>query len=201
VPTTENHGTNSSTVTWSDVGARGLFSASEQVVLYDTGLGAYVSKQLAVTNLSAVQPLTLDLFHMVDFDAGGDPAGDSVQLVEWTPVRLLRLTDDAGDLADHLATPAADAFLVRAFGAGDVGALLSDGDLDPFDDSGLPFGPGDATAGYRFPFVVPAAESRIALVVLSSNSPRHCDGFPNGLFCDGFERGASLPFWIVSTPP
>ena len=54
-----------------------------------------------------------------------------------------------------------------------VKALLNDSSPSTFDDSGLPFGPGDWSAGFEWSLTVPASESwyDVAEVLVSSRVP------------------------------
>lgn len=197
-PTNETFGSNSSSANWTDVGGRGLFSASESVYLTSTGMGAYALMQLMVTNLSASNPLTIELFHHLDVDLTS-AGSNSAKKAEWTPARIIRISDQAGNSADYLTTDDTDRFLVAALGSGSVESLLEDADLDDFDGSGLPFSLGDVTAGYQVQRVVPPSGSMGMVVIVAINSPQQCDGFPNGLHCDGFESNDFQP-WSSSMP-
>lgn len=204
---TESYVGNTSTLTWDDVGGRGLFSAQEVAQVYDGGAHGVPDKGnvyavLTITNLSFVTPLTLDLFHMVDFDLQPTASDDSAALVErsapgffWTVIEVR----DAGANFAHYQGTAATAYVVRPFGAGDVGALLSDADIDDFDDSGLPFGPGDFTAGYQWSRTVPAGGHISVSVQMAVNWNVKCRSSDVGLLCDGFEVG-DTSIWSATAP-
>ena len=51
--------------------------------------------------------------------------------------------------------------MVRPFGATDIGAVLADALVTNFDNTGLPFGPGDFTGGFQwFTVTIPASGSQ-----------------------------------------
>jgi len=165
VPNSENYVGDMSTITWNDVGNRGLFSAQEIATVTDTGLGGNVIVTMTITNLAEI-PLTIALFNMVDIDLNGTAGNDSATLLA---ANLIGVTDPSGNTAQYQGAGAA-AYLVRPFGGTDVGAVLSDVNVDNFDNSGLPFGPGDFTAGYQWNFVVAArGGSATASVLLAVN--------------------------------
>lgn len=191
-------GSFSSLANWADVGGRGLFSAQESAFIFEVGSGAYLNMTMAVTNLSNSQPLTIDLFHMADFDIGGSSAGDSAKLGAWTPSRLISITDSNGEFAEYIATTGATAFLLRPYSGVTVWEELVDSAVDNFDNSGSPFGPADFTGGYQFPLVLAPSQTKQATVFLSVNQTLQCDKL-EGVFCDGFELG-DFVVWSSNAP-
>jgi hypothetical protein len=167
VPTTQSYVGTTSTNAWTDVGARGLFSAQEVSVVKNVGgPSGYVTMTMKVTNLSGSTPLTIDLFHMADIDLNGS-TNDSATLLYRN--NHMRLTDPSGNVAEYKGV-GAKAFLVRPFGATDLGSVLGDTSVTNFDNSGLPFGPGDFTGGFQWSLVVPASGSASVTAVLSVNN-------------------------------
>ena len=69
------------TITWADVNARGLFSASHALTLTSAAAGSgEVIQTMTITNLSASNPLTIELFHGADFDVNGSAGTDNATL-------------------------------------------------------------------------------------------------------------------------
>ena len=203
VPDTQLYVTDHSTNHWNDVGGRGLFSATEYAELFDfiSSPSGLVELNMSVFNLSAVNPVTLDIFNMADFDVQPIAANDSARLVQWTPNRILQIDDPGGNFAQY-STPANPAitnhYLVRPFGATDVASVLSDTTVTNFDDSGVPFGPADFTAGWQFSMTLPPGGSAEAIVLLAVNVGVNCNQV-NGIFCDGLERG-NTSLWSAAVP-
>lgn len=184
-PASESYVFNESTLTWKDVGGRGLFDARESTLVYDTGLGGivdegYVDIALSIYNRSSTTPLTIVLFNFVDFDLDADAGDDSARLAEFPS--LIGVTDPSGTFA-HYYAELGTAHYVRTQGSGDASALLSDSDLDAFDSTGLPFGPGDFTGAYSWePRLIPPLGTSSFRVYLAVNKSLHCGGY--GLFCE-----------------
>ncbi len=204
-PDSQSYNVDRSDLVWDDVGGRGLFSANESAGI-DTDLGeiaAAVYVWLELHNLSAVSPLSLEIFNLADFDLQPTATNDTARLVEWTPIGILQLNDAGGNFAQYVATRQFGwpiHFLVRPFGANDVGALLSDAAITNFDDSGTPFGPGDFTAGWQFSITIaPGATANLA-IDLDVNRRYNCSRTAgNGLFCDGLELG-NTSIWSAAVP-
>lgn len=202
VPDTQSYVGAASEHTWNDVAARGLFSAVESTVVFNTestyGIpSGYVYMTLEITNLSGSSPLDLELFHFVDLDLAG-AGSDSAALVELTPLTILGLTDPSGDTAQYLTAPNLTGYLVRPFGATDVATVLSDASVTNFDDTGLPFGPGDFTAGFQFSLSIPPADSGQVIALFMVNASAFCNNLL-GLYCDGFESN-DFSIWSASQP-
>ena len=154
---------------------------------------------LTISNRSDTEPLAVDVFHFADLDLQPGFADDAALLAEWTSsLTLIEVLDPGASFAHYQALNSA-AYLVRPFGAGDVAALLSDADVDDFDDSGLPFGPGDLTAGYQFSFEVPPGLSGYAYLQIGVNWNVRCRSSHAGHFCDGFEIG-DTSLWSYVDP-
>lgn len=188
----------SSLLQWADVDARGLFGAQEQSSVIDTtgftgGPSGYVSQVLIIQNLSAVDPLSIEIFHMADLDLAG-AGSDSADFTEFRPLTILDLTDPSGNFGNYLVNPTPIAgsefagFLVRPFGATDVGTVLSDAAVTDFDSTTVPFGPGDFTGGFQTSMTIPPSGMGGAVVLMMVNVSGHCNQL-TGVFCDGFEWG------------
>lgn len=147
VPTSQNYTGNTSTFDWTDVGARGLFSARQVAVVTNfNGPSGRVEQTMTITNLSSTTPLVVDLFHMLDYDLQPTAGNDSATQIGTTRIGL---TDPGGVTGEYVGI-GASAFMVRAFGATDLGTVLDDAAVTNFDNSGLPFGPGDYTSGLQW---------------------------------------------------
>jgi hypothetical protein len=167
-PTTQTYSGDTSTITWTNLLGSGLNVVETATV---TGLGASsgtVSAVLAMTNTTGA-PVEVNVFHMVDADVGGSAAGDSAVKL---PDGLIRTTDatNAAAMVDYEAT-GADAHQVLAFNAStDVAAGLSNLTVSDFANTGLPFGPGDVTAGRQWADrTIPAGTTRTFSVRVGSN--------------------------------
>jgi len=153
------------TVGWTNVDGRGFNATEIGTVINGGGPSGNVRFDMTITNPGAA-PMTIDLFNMTDVDLIGS-GNDSATLL--TPNELIGITD--GTQTAQYRGVGATAFLVRPFGATDVGTVLSDGAVTNFDNSGLPFGPGDITLGFQWAgIVVPAGESRTVTAVVAVNT-------------------------------
>jgi hypothetical protein len=176
-PTSQSYVGDTSTIDWSDVGGRGLFSAQEVAQVIDTdGPSGYVTVTMTLTNISAA-PVPITVFNMLDIDLAGS-TNDSATLI--APNYHLALTDPSGNTAEYRGL-GASAFLVRPFGATDIGAVLSDTAVTDFDNTGLPFGPGDFTGGFQWGEVtIPVSGAAAFTAVFAVNTgalPVELQGF------------------------
>ncbi len=155
VPTTQNYTSTQSTLDWNDFifAFQGPLDAQEIGLVTNAKLtpgspnGGLVIFDMEIIN-NNLGPITFDLFHMADFDLAG-ASNDSVSLMSSSQPYAMRIVDGANTA--FYSGSDADSYLVRAFNsANDVAALLSDTSITDFDNSGLPFGPGDMTAGFQW---------------------------------------------------
>jgi hypothetical protein len=159
------------TITWADVSGRG-FSATLARSITSAGAGTgEVIETMTITNLSVETPLTIDLFHAVDFDVNGSFGTDVGTLV--TANTEISITDTTAGNAEYQAfNPPATAYLVRAFSTTgtDVPGLLSNAAVNNFDNSGLPFASGDITSGFQWAgIVIPPGGSSSVSVAMAGN--------------------------------
>lgn len=157
-PSTQNYTANTATLDWTDVGARGLFSAREvSVVTNFNGPSGRVEQTMTITNLSQTNPLVIDIFHMLDFDVQPTAGNDSATQIGTTRIGL---TDPGGATGEYVGI-GASAFMVRPFGGTDLGAVLDDAAVTNLDNSGLPFGPADYTSAMQWASqtIAPAASA------------------------------------------
>lgn len=146
-PTTQNYAGNTSTLDWTDVSARGLFSARQVAVVTNfNGPSGRVEQTMTITNLSTTNPLVIDIFHMLDFDVQPTAGNDSATQIGTTRIGL----SDPGGVTGEYVGIGASAFMVRGFGGTDLGAVLDDTAVTNLDNSGLPFGPGDYTSAMQW---------------------------------------------------
>ncbi len=187
-PTTENYDAvdRSITATWTNLGGSGLDVSEYTYVVDNEGpSGTYLST-LSATNTTP-SPVTVTVFHYLDLDAGGTFGGDSAALLG---PQFLTFTDATGSVVRYRA-PRASGYRVSAFGAGGVKASLNDTALTTLANTGLPFGPGDATAAFQFVSVAipPGASYSLGDVSVSSRLLRSAvkgdfcgSGYPTVLF-------------------
>jgi hypothetical protein len=171
VPTTTTCAGAAGTITWADVGGTGLFSATNTLTL--TSAAANTGElilTMSITNLSAANPLTLALFHGVDFDVNGTAGTDNATLLN--PNNYMRITDTTAGVAEYRAhNPPADAFLVRPFATTtDVFGVLGDTAITNFDNTGLPATNIDITSAYQWNLTIPPSGTAAVSVALNGNA-------------------------------
>ena len=168
VPDLQDYAGSTATLTWNDVDARGFTAVKVLTVVDAGGPSGHVETVLTITNNTA-RPLGLDVFHMFDPSLAGTFGNDSATLA--TPNDHILVTDGSATVTGEYRGIGASAFLVRAAGVGDVASELSDANVDDFNNSGLPFGPGDLTAGFQWTTVdVPPGGQQTYRVVFSINT-------------------------------
>jgi hypothetical protein len=136
----------------------------------------------------------IDLFHYVDIDLAG-ATSDAARLVEYTPDRIIAITDSGGLVGAFVADwdaglpPSGITHRVATY-ASNLRGELNDANVDNFTNTGLPFAAGDITAVFQYHLTIPAHGNRNleAWIVVGFASGR-CDSNA-GIFCDGFENGA-----------
>lgn len=159
------------TITWTDVSARGLFSASNSLTLASGGAGSgELILTMSITNLSAVNPLVISLFHGADFDVNGSAGTDSAVLLAAND--YIRITDATAGIAEYRAFgPSADAFAVRPFAATtDVFGLLGDTAVTNFDNTGLPATSIDFTGAFQWNLNIAPSGTASVSVALNGNA-------------------------------
>ncbi|MBK7709048.1 MAG: carboxypeptidase regulatory-like domain-containing protein [Acidobacteria bacterium] len=169
-PTTTTCAGANGTITWSNVSSRGLFSATNTLNLTSAAVNTgKLTLTMSITNLSAVNPLTISLFHGADFDVNGSAGTDNATLL--FPNTHHSITDTTAGFAQYRAfNPAATATLVRPFGATtDVFGLLGNAVVNNFDNSGIPATNFDYTGGFQWDLVIPGSGSASVSVILTGN--------------------------------
>ncbi len=169
-PTTTTCAGSAGTITWADVGGGGLFSASNTLTLASAAANTgELILTMSITNLSAANPLTLALYHGVDFDVNGSAGTDSGVLLNAN--NYIRFTDTTAGAAEYRGhNPPADAFMVRAFGATDVFALLADALVTNLDNTGLPATNIDVTSAFQWNLTIPPSGTQAVSVALNGNA-------------------------------
>lgn len=162
-PTTTNYTGNTATINWTDLGGRSL-GVVKTIVLTSAGAGqGEVGTTIAVTN-NGQAAITLHLFNMNDLDVNGSAATDNAVLV--APNNYIRVNDATAGQCE-IRGPGAVAYQVLPFAATtDVAAQLSNTTVTNFPNTGLPFGPGDITAGMQWTLsIAPGATGTVQLYI------------------------------------
>jgi len=147
-PTAQNYTGNTATISWTNMGGRNLDVVKTHVITSAGAGQGEVATTVTVTNTSG-STITLNLFHMVDFDVNGSAGTDTAALVSADPT-YIRINDATAGQAEYRA-PGSINYLVRPFAATtDVGGLLADTAVTNFDNTGLPFAAGDITSGFQW---------------------------------------------------
>ncbi len=159
------------TITWANVAARGLFSATNTLTLTSTAASTgELILTMSITNLSAVNPLVISVFHGADFDVNGTAGTDNATLLNAN--NYIRIADTTAGVAEYRAfNPPADAFLVRPFAATtDVFGLLGDTAVTNFDNTTLPLPSADFTGAFQWNLNIPASGTASVSVALNGNA-------------------------------
>lgn len=171
-PTTTTCAGAGGTISWADVSARGLFSATNTLALTSTTANTgELILTMAITNLSTTTPLVISLFHAVDFDVNGSAATDNVTLLNAN--NYLRIADTTAGVAEYRAFgPPSNALLVRPFAATtDVFGVLGDTAITNFDNSGVPATSIDFTGAFQWNLTIPPSGTSSVSVALNGNAP------------------------------
>ncbi|MCC7435444.1 MAG: PEP-CTERM sorting domain-containing protein [Methanoregulaceae archaeon] len=112
--------------------------------------------------------LDFSFFNYLDYDMGGTAGGDSASMLSGNPALRMRITDATALINAEYRALDADAYQIGAFAT--VRGLLTDADIDNFNNSGLPFGPGDFTGGVQWNFTLDPGQE-IALQTTRTLNP------------------------------
>jgi len=134
--------------TWNNVHGKG-FSATETTWVFDEEgpSGGFSSEVLVSWGANPAHPIAL--FHLLDVDVAGSFSGDSAVL---RGLNYIKITDGSS-VVRYRGTGSQRHYLVAPYDnlyGGDVKRRLNDDLVDDFNNSGLPFGPGDFTGGMQF---------------------------------------------------
>lgn len=167
VPTSQNYTGNTATIAWTTVGTAN-FAATKTHVIASAGAGsAEVVTTMLITN-NAATTRTIHLFQMTDHDVNGSAGTDNGVLVSGN--NFIRITDATAGTCEYRGQGVTN-YLARPFGATDVAAELSNATVTNFDNTGLPFGPGDITAGFQWTLVLAAGASGTVTMRTACNQP------------------------------
>lgn len=122
-----------------------------------TGLGdgrGVLEEGATVTNTTATI-LTVDLFHFLDPTLGGNVGGISAA-INGANSSIRMTSGDWVGFYEGAGQP------FQAGAAGNVLTLLTNGVANDFNNTGLPFGPGDFEAGFQWRFILGPGESASA---------------------------------------
>jgi len=162
-PTTQNYTGNTATISWTDLGGRGLAVTKTHVLSSAAAGQGEVATTLSVTNNGA-SAITLHLFQMIDLDVNGTAGTDNATLVQ--PNNYIRVADTTAGACEWRG-PGATGYLVLPFAAAtDVAGQLSNTTVTDFTNTGLPFGPGDFTGGLQWTLqLAPGASGTVQVYV------------------------------------
>jgi hypothetical protein len=124
------------------------FRAELAFALLDLGGGVGAVRQDMTIVNQGLAELVIDLFYYIDLDVAGSFDGDTATLAG--PNRVLFEDGAARFTAIGVG---ADAFQVTEWS--DLLDALIDGSITNLDNTGVPFGPGDATAGFQWSLTIP----------------------------------------------
>jgi hypothetical protein len=159
---------NQVTYTWAALpgGLSSLSATLTYIVVEALGITSLTS-ELTLTNNGATA-IALVAYSMTDIDLGGTGAGDSAT----GGLGGIAVTDPGTALSLNFYGTGASSYLVRAFNATtDVAGILSAAAAANFDNSGLPFGPGDFTGGFQWNGISLAGGGSISLTSGITNGP------------------------------
>jgi len=146
VPDVQSYVANAVTLDWINVNGQG-FDATEIQSLTNIGNGFRLQLTFRVRNSSGAS-MTLDLFHALDMDLNGT-AGDDAGVLAVANSEIT--ISDGGTITGRYRAVGNTNYVVRAAGGGtDAIGLLNDGDVDNYDNTGLPFVAGDVTMGFQW---------------------------------------------------
>ncbi|QYU67068.1 PEP-CTERM sorting domain-containing protein [Leptolyngbya sp. 15MV] len=132
------------------------FRADLEYFVQDTGFEAgFLRMTMTITNLTNSQ-LSINTFNTMDIDLGGTAGGDSATL---SAPNLIRITDATTPWIGEYSGVNANGWAVAPFGGSSVTSLMTNTAVNNFTNTGLPFGPGDITAGFQWEFSIDPGQS------------------------------------------
>ena len=191
-PDTEIYLINAALLEWSDVDGRGLFSASVTAVIVSQPPGSVLYHTFTVGNISGAN-LDLSVFSYLDMDMDGSGAGDTAAAGGPFSIEIT----EASTALYQGAGPGPDAYRVDAWPL--VRDALNDGVVDDFANTGLPFGPGDFTAGFQWNRVIPSGVTQLFHTANCVNTTAEPCDIGDLIFDDGFETGDTSN-WDTAVP-
>ncbi len=154
-PDTATYAGNTVTLSWADVGGRGLFSAQLVEVISDGG-GPSGSMLGTMTLTDLGSGTQFDAFYFADIDLGGSFGGDNATI---SGSDFISLTEGADTGEFRAGGPNA----AQALAFPGLDPILSDAVVDNLDGSGFPFGPGDFTGAFQWSGLTLAAGGSVIL--------------------------------------
>lgn len=144
IPDSSSYNGNIAYYEWNNVNNLGVFKANMVVELTQPVAGeAVLLKVLSIENISNA-PITIDIFSYEDFDINATFTNDTAALTN-DPDYITVI--DTADLAEYRGG-GNDSYQVTVFQ--ELLLALEDVGITNFDNTGLPFGPGDFTAGFQW---------------------------------------------------
>jgi hypothetical protein len=196
-PTFSLYGGNESSIDWDNVDG-GNFDAHEAAFVFDAGLtgtpgdGGYVAVFLTIHNPSLSNPLSITVFHYLDFDLQPNAGDDTASWVEFPS--LIEIYD----------SPVVGSYRAESVTAHQVAAhpaivnALNDGAVTQLNNGGTPFPAGDFSAANQWDLEIGLGGEATVGVVFAIGTTRRCNS-DSGVFCDSFESG-NRSFWSSSAP-
>ncbi len=166
-PDSESYTGSTSEHFWNDVNGVDFFTARLNTTLVEDGTSAArVHFHMTISNRRA-SDLTIDLINAGALQVDASPGDDSATLVHADD--HIRFTSaGSSDILEYQGVGFHN-FMVRSAGPDSVIAILNDAAENDIDSSGLPFGPGDATAAFKLRVVMPQFATAVFSTVLSVN--------------------------------
>ncbi len=147
-PDTETYANGKLTATWNNVHGKGFYASETTWVFDQEGpSGGFHSEMYVSWGANPVHEIAL--FHLLDVDVAGSYANDSATL---RGLNHIKITDGAS-IVRYRGTGWQRKYLVAPYDntyGGAVKRRLNDDAVDNFENTGLPFGPGDFTGGMQF---------------------------------------------------
>ncbi|MBY0400928.1 hypothetical protein K2X89_11575 [Myxococcota bacterium] len=166
-PDIELYGGSVGSLSWSNPGGAGLFSAALSFEVFDTGAGGNLFQNMRITNTSGAA-LTIDVFHYSDLDVNGTGGGDRASLGS-SPGNI-QINQTEGGQSAPIIGYGANAYRVSPYAV--ILADLTDSGVDNFSNTGLPVNaPQDVTVGFQWSVTIAAGSYRDFLTQFASNSP------------------------------
>jgi hypothetical protein len=198
IPTAGLYAGGESSLDWDSL-AGGAFSAHEASFVLDAGVpgapndGGYVVQFLTITNESAVESLSITIFHFIDLDLPPNAGDDTALQVEWGTVEV----NDA---------PVTGGYWAEAPSRHQTGNrtalldLLNNTAVTQLNNGGSPLAATDFGAANQWNLAIAPNASWELMVVFAVNTNLRCGAVINdGIFCDPFESQNSS-FWSGHLP-
>lgn len=155
------------TTTWPDVRIQGKISAVLVDTLISTGAtSGYLKRTMTITNLDAVNPITLDVFAYADFDHGGSTLnngyGDGQSQYVFRPTFTPGVEFYAADADRHQVSP------WQTTTAGALPFVLTNTAVENLSNawSAMPFVSADYNGAYQWTKTIPASGNAVCTAYL-----------------------------------